>query len=53
MRAFRVLFSLGELLDSEVDSRTISLVFLRIVVMSRTVEKKLPIQPATDKFVDW
>ena len=54
VRVFRASFWLGELLfDPDVDSRTISLVFLTIVVMSRKVVKKLPIQPATDKSVDW
>ena len=54
MRAFRELFSLGEFLDSEeVESRAISLAYLRIVKISRAVEKKPEIQPATDKFVDW
>ena len=53
MRAFRALFSLGEFLDSEVESRAISLAYFRIVKISRAVEKKPEIQPATDEFVDW
>ena len=53
MRAFRALSSLDEFLDSEVESQAISLAYLRIVKISRAVEKKPEIQPATDKFVDW